>query len=200
MKELISEIEQWGIDKGIVAPGNVFMQLAKLDEELFKEFVFNTQVLRTMVKEENDKEYLNHFIETRLMDDIGDVQIVLILLAKMLNVDIKSNYEELITGDRCRLEDLFIGQFSSYSEYFVQNLTYLKGDLSDNICKQGSMLKTQVHYNIASILHIVSLYTKEFLKIETKDCLRKAFKEIKSREGISVNGNFVKNSDMPKQE
>ena len=153
-KELKQKVIQWSKDRGIIDNGKPLTQFAKLMSE-FSE-IFEAKRLK-----DNDK----------LIDAIGDVQVVLINLSEMLggiNFEKTNNFYDLdlLTETICNIGDMIIKEdTNSALDLIRKSYIYLVG------------------------------YSK-YLGINPDYALEVAYNEIKDRRGfLTPEGNFVKDTD-----
>jgi NTP pyrophosphatase (non-canonical NTP hydrolase) len=87
MNELIEQIKQWGVDKGIVGPngkGTLFGQLSKTQEELTE----TRDAAHQWQYGETNKDFDESFHgQHNLKDGIGDCAVTLILAAELAGLD-----------------------------------------------------------------------------------------------------------------
>jgi NTP pyrophosphatase (non-canonical NTP hydrolase) len=96
MKELIEQIKQWGVDKGITGPngkGTLLGQLSKTQEEL-------TETRDAAVRVLDNKAGIARTNATAdLIDGIGDCTVTLILAAEMAGIEfedcVQAAYDEI---------------------------------------------------------------------------------------------------------
>ena len=96
MKELIEQIKQWGVDKGITGPngkGTLLGQLSKTQEEL-------TETRDAAVRVLDNKAGIARTNATLdLIDGIGDCTVTLILAAEMAGIEfedcLQAAYDEI---------------------------------------------------------------------------------------------------------
>jgi NTP pyrophosphatase (non-canonical NTP hydrolase) len=96
MKELIEQIKQWGVDKGITGPngkGTLLGQLSKTQEEL-------TEARDAAVRVLDNKAGIARINATAdLIDGIGDCTVTLILAAEMAGIEfedcLQAAYDEI---------------------------------------------------------------------------------------------------------
>jgi len=99
MEQLIENVKQWGIEKGITGPngkGALLGQLSKTQEELTE--TRDAAVLVMAAK--RCEAIIDEVMETRcLMDGIGDCAVTLILAAEMAGLDfiecLQTAYDEI---------------------------------------------------------------------------------------------------------
>jgi hypothetical protein len=153
-KELKQKVIQWSKDRGIIDNGKPLTQFAKLMSE-FSE-IFEAKRL-------NDEE--------KLIDAIGDVQVVLINLSEMLggvNFEKTNNFYDL---------DL----------------------LTETICNIGDMIIKEDKNAALTLIRKSYIYLvgyARYLDINSDYALEIAYNEIKDRKGfLTPEGNFVKDTD-----
>lgn len=109
-KELISNIEKWGADKGILKESTPSLQAEKTLEELMELF-------ETLTAQRNGLEfYINSKgvkvnTQEQLIDDIGDLFVTLVLQAKMQNLDLLACGETVHDVISKRTGKMIEGQF-----------------------------------------------------------------------------------------
>lgn len=106
MNELIGQIKQWGVDKGIVGPngkGTLLGQLSKTQEELTET---RDAAVRVLDNRANSVAQTNAIAD--LQDGIGDTVVTLILAAELAGLDfeecLRYAYDE-IEGRTGRMEN-----------------------------------------------------------------------------------------------
>ena len=158
-KTLKNNVIQWSKDRGIVPNGKPLTQFAKLMSEFSEIF----EALR-----------LNS--EEKLIDAIGDVQVVLINLSELLKLQTKKD-----------VEFIKIDSINSINE------------LAEKICNIGDMI-IKNDYNEAQNLISESYKLlngfSNSKNIDSDYALKIAYNEIKDRKGfLTPEGNFVKSTD-----
>ena len=94
MNEIVNKIIDWGNRKGIIENGTVARQTEKLGEEVF-------ELVRAIIDNDFDE----------FKNAIADCTVVLILLAKMNNIDFVENLEEVYEEINQREGVMKDGQF-----------------------------------------------------------------------------------------
>lgn len=156
MKDLIEKIEQWAEDRNIIKGSRPIDQAMKLFSE-FGELADNVGKGRDC------------------RDDIGDCIVVLIIIAKQIDLDflrvsgfeyppIESELKETVAFLGCSLGNLLAGQEKDAELGY----TVVLGLLHNIAVKRG--------------------YTLE-------ECVQIAYNDIKDRKGLMHNGVFIKESD-----
>lgn len=167
IKELIKNIEQWGIDRELDKKGTVKGQQVKTCEEMAE--------LIIGISKDN--------IEV-IKDSVGDV-IVTLIIGNMIDEkydfyklyeEAKSDYERLKRAFNDLEKIQVIECINSYSISLARN-----GYSDDMYIKNA----------IYCLMRISSIY-----KLEIKDCLAAAYKEIAGRKGKMIDGTFVKEDDL----
>lgn len=167
IKELIAKIEQWGIDRELDKKGTVKGQQVKSCEEMAE--------LIIGISKDN--------IEV-IKDSIGDV-IVTLIIGNML--DEKYDFNKILNeaeSDYTRLEKHFLDLEK------IQVIESLSSHLL-LIARYGYSDDLFIKNAIYCLKRIANIY-----KLEIKDCLAAAYKEIAGRRGQMVNGTFVKEEDL----
>lgn len=158
LKELITKVQQWSVDRGLDKADSK-KQMLKLYEEF-------GELASGLAK--GNKEVVK--------DSIGDVVVVLIILAQQQGVKLISGFElshENISKENVMLEA---------SEYI---------GVVSNLVKRN--LKCEGHM-VYLITYLQRIAKDENLKFE--DCLSQAWNEIKDRKGNLIDGVWVKEEDL----
>ena len=152
MKELIAKIEQWAEDRNIINGTQPIDQAMKLFSE-FGELADNVGKGRDC------------------RDDIGDVFVVLTIIAKQLNLS---------------MDDAF--NFSGIGA----------GSLKHAVCGLGASLHDFIEYQdqekLTDCIEFLECTANE-AKVVFTECVEIAYNDIKDRKGIVANGVFIKESD-----
>lgn len=157
MEQLIKQIEQWAEDRNIIKGSKPIDQAMKLFSE-FGELADNVGKGRDCC------------------DDIGDIFVVLTIMAAQTEVSIS---DFIINAD---LENLCVKQYVVELGLSLNQFTYncdTSGDTSDDLIIALSCLS-----KIASLFN----YALE-------ECVKIAYNDIKDRKGVMYNGVFIKESD-----
>lgn len=156
MEQLIKQIEQWASDRNIIKGSKPIDQAMKLFSE-FGELADNVGKGRDC------------------RDDIGDIFIVLTIMAAQLNLDINT-----VNGELLSEKDWLHDQLKRRVAVLGYSLFMFVNDLS----------KTRLELCIVNLLQISSIngYALE-------ECVQLAYDDIKHRKGIMANGVFIKESD-----
>jgi len=163
-EELRNKVIQWSKDRGIIPNASPLVQFAKLMGE-FSEIY---EALRLLDKE-------------KLIDAIGDVQVVLINLSELL-----------------RLEDDLEINFNYSKEFNSLN------EVAEHICNIGDKIIKHDYKSAADLIEKSYEYLTGYSRFEYIDpnyALECAYNEIKDRKGfLTPEGNFIKESDPIYQE
>ena len=159
LKELITNVQQWSIDRGLDKADSK-KQLLKLYEEF-------GELASGLAK--GNKEVVK--------DSIGDVVVVLIILAQQQDIrqisDLCIIFDNLSTNNLMPRASELIGLISL-------RVRRIKNEIEEPIVRLISYLRTIAKY--------------ENLKFE--DCLSQAWNEIKDRKGKLIDGVWVKEEDL----
>ena len=158
LKKLITNVQKWSIDRGLDKADSK-KQMLKLYEEF-------GELASGLAK--GNKEVVK--------DSIGDVVVVLIILAQQQGVRLISDFElsyENISKENVVLEA---------SEYI---------GVVSNLVKRNLKCEGHIVYLITYLQRIAK---DEGLKFE--DCLSQAWNEIKDRKGNLIDGVWVKEEDL----
>lgn len=153
MNELIQKIEQWATDRNIIKGSKPIDQAMKLFSE-FGELADNVGKGRDC------------------RDDIGDIFVVLTVMAKQMGLDI---YRAIELSNIPRLDD---------SKHIIVDLMR---DLNNFTRSQNQ--------------HVLQMCIEQLSKmclaqnVLITECLNIAYNDIKDRKGIMSNGVFIKESD-----
>lgn len=152
MKELIAKIEQWAEDRNIINGTQPIDQAMKLFSE-FGELADNVGKGRDC------------------RDDVGDVFVVLTIIAKQLNLS---------------MDDAF--NFSGIGA----------GSLKHAVCGLGASLHDFIEYQdqekLTNCIEFLECTANE-AKVVFTECVEIAYNDISKRQGILWNGVFVKSTD-----
>ncbi len=161
MKELIKQVEQWAEDR------NFFGKDGATPEMQFKKLV------------EEVGELAKHLVRGQdVKDDIGDVAVVIIIMAKMMQ---KERPEFFIMDF----------DFNGTLDWWFQQLISFTGDIAREL-KYEHIPESYLFNNMINVLGGIA-----HLKGTTiKECLTVAYNEIKDRKGKWVNGAFIKQEDL----
>lgn len=158
LQKLITNVQQWSIDRGL-DKADSRKQLLKLYEEF-------GELASGLAK--GNKEVVK--------DSIGDVVVVLIILAQQQGVRLISDFE--LSHENISKENVVL----EASEYI--------GTVS-NLVKRDLKCEGHIVYLITYLQRIAK---DEGLKFE--DCLSQAWNEIKDRKGKLIDGVWVKKEDL----
>lgn len=159
LKELITNVQQWSIDRGLDKADSK-KQLLKLYEEF-------GELASGLAK--GNKEVVK--------DSIGDVVVVLIILAQQQGLEKISDFN--IICNHLQASDL-MPQAAETIGFISLRMRRIKNEVEDPIVRLISYLRTVAKY--------------ENLKFE--DCLSQAWDEIKDRKGKLIDGVWVKEEDL----
>lgn len=158
LQKLITNVQQWSIDRGLDKADSK-KQMLKLYEEFGE--------LASGIAKRN-KEVVK--------DSIGDVVVVLIILAQQQGVRLISDFE--LSHENISKENVVL----EASEYIGAVSNFVKRNL-----------KCEGHI-VYLITYIQRIAKDEGLKFE--DCLSLAWNEIKDRKGKLIDGVWVKEEDL----
>ena len=161
MNELIQKIEQWATDRNIIKGSKPIDQAMKLFSE-FGELADNVGKGRDC------------------RDDIGDVFVVLTIMAKQLGHSTIENYEI----------DLW---HENQAEVTLKDRVVLLSEKLTEFCfdaREGDVYHT-VFDAVISQLKTIAIKAGTTLE----ECAQVAYDDIKERRGVLVNGVFIKESD-----
>ena len=161
MNELIQKIEQWATDRNIIKGSKPIDQAMKLFSE-FGELADNVGKGRDC------------------RDDIGDVFVVLTIMAKQLGHS---------TIENCEI-DLW---HENQVEVTLKDRVVLLSEKLTEFCfdaREGDVYHT-VFDAVISQLKTIAIKTGTTLE----ECVQIAYDDIKERRGVLVNGVFIKESD-----
>lgn len=159
LQKLITNVQQWSIDRGLDKADSK-KQMLKLYEEF-------GELASGLAK--GNKEVIK--------DSIGDVVVVLIILAQQKGV--KSISDFCVIFDHLSINDL------------MPRAAELIGLISLRIRKTNDEIEEYI-VRLISCLRTIAKY--ENLKFE--DCLSQAWNEIKDRKGKLIDGVWVKEEDL----
>lgn len=159
LQKLITNVQQWSIDRGLDKADSK-KQMLKLYEEF-------GELASGLAK--GNKEVVK--------DSIGDVVVVLIILAQQQGLEKISDFN--IICDYLQPSNL-MPQASETIGLISLRVRRTKGEIEEPIVRLISHLRTIARY--------------ENLKFE--DCLSQAWNEIKDRKGKQIDGVWVKEEDL----
>mgnify|MGYP000921334044 FL=1 len=160
LKNLIKNVQQWSIDRGLDKADSK-KQMLKLYEEF-------GELASGLAK--GNKEVVK--------DSIGDVVVVLIILAQQQGLEKISDFN--IICNHLQPSDL-MPQASETIGLISLRVRRINDEIEEPIVRLISYLRTIAKY--------------ENLKFE--DCLSQAWNEIKDRKGKLIDGVWVKEEDLP---
>ena len=158
LQKLITNVQQWSIDRGLDKADSK-KQMLKLYEEF-------GELASGIVK--GNKEVVK--------DSIGDVVVVLIILAQQQGVRLISDFE--LSHGRLSKQDIMIVAF--------ENVGIISNCVRKNFKCEGHIMYL--------ITYLQRIAKDEGLKFE--DCLSQAWNEIKDRKGKLIDGVWVKEEDL----
>lgn len=159
MQDLIAKIEQWAEDRNIIKGSKPIDQAMKLFSE-FGELADNVGKGRDC------------------RDDIGDIFVVLTIMAKQLGLSIISIG---LHKPRCSLvKKECVAHLALDLSYFCQKI------ITNN--------QKNIEYSIEDCLGLLILIS-DISGYTLEECVQIAYNDIKDRVGILWNGVFVKNTD-----
>lgn len=168
IKELIKNIEAWGIERGLDKKGTLQGQQVKTAEEI-------SELIKGI-----SKNNLN-----LIKDSIGDVFVTLVI-GNMLNhkLDLAETYKEAnelvedngenLTKEKDYKKDMIVCMASGIVDLLDDDYC---GDILENI--------------LCNLIGICKVYDMTFV-----DCVESAYNEIADRKGRMINGTFVKEEDL----
>lgn len=163
MKELVKKVIQWAEDRNIIEGAKKTDQLHKLYQEC-------GELSDSLCKGKCAK------------DDIGDITVVLIILAKQsgyvldLDIDIDMSSQEDRDVRKSEVKIMYFGLMS--------NVDLMRWGIDD-------LYLNPIKRTYKSLWHIC-----HDLDYDIKDCLEIAYDDIKDRKGILKNGVFIKEADL----
>ena len=158
LQELITNVQQWSIDRGLDKADSK-KQILKLYEEF-------GELASGLAK--GNKEVIK--------DSIGDVVVVLIILAQQQGVRLISDFE--LSHSRLSKKDIML-------------------EASENVGVISNLVRRNLRceaYIVYLIAYLRLIAKDENLKFE--DCLSQAWNEIKDRKGKLIDGVWVKEEDL----
>lgn len=164
-KEYVSKIEEWSKERGLDKQ-NPERQLLKLYEE-FGELAAGIS--------KNDVPLIK--------DSVGDVFVVLVILAQQLDIDF-NDIEEC-----AKYSYAAFGTVEGHMMRFQRTLGYLTDAIDNsNISETLRLCLFLAYENLDDLCNS--------LDVKLNDCVRLAYEVIKDRKGKVINGTFVKESDL----
>ena len=162
LQELITNVQQWSIDRGLDKADSK-KQMLKLYEEFGELASGLTKRSKEVVK-----------------DSIGDVVVVLIILAQQQGLEKISDF--CVIFDHLSTNDL------------MPRASELIGLISLRVRRTNAEIE---EYIVRLISCLRTIAKSENLKFE--DCLSQAWNEIKDRKGKLIDGVWVKEEDLPEK-
>ena len=157
MKELVQKVIQWAEDRNIIDGAKKTDQLHKLYQEC-------GELSDNLCKGKDAR------------DDIGDITVVLIILAKQSGFVFDSDQKTYTSSTNAKI---------MYFE-LMSNVDCIRYDIRYNC-----LAETLVSCAYKSLLHICHA-----LDYDVKECLEIAYNDIKDRKGEMIDGVFVKEADL----
>lgn len=154
MEDLIKKIEQWANDRNIIKGSEPIDQAMKLFSE-FGELADNVGKGRDC------------------RDDIGDIFVVLTIMAKQLGLHIK---------------DIDIVEFTSRPKYNLKHIVVDLGLSLNYFSRSDNQINLRNSVNELQVVSAMCGYTLQ-------ECVQVAYDDIKDRKGLMHNGVFIKESD-----
>lgn len=177
MQELIQKIEQWAHDRNIINGSKPIDQAMKLFSE-FGELADNVGKGRDC------------------RDDVGDVFVVLTIMAKQTEIGLWETIKEDYSN-----HDVVHGMFSqiAYEAEPVKNRVIELGESLVGLFQYGFELSGEYdELFLESVVILNSIAHNKGYTLE--ECVQIAYNDIKDRKGVMYNGVFVKESDPSYQD
>lgn len=172
MKKLISNVENWAVERNIVEGSDPSKQFLKLVEEL-------GELAEGICTRNTDL----------AMDGAGDVAVVAIIMAKQYNKEL--NFSTKVHGSKSSGEPSFPTLAYRRFALTAASIGAIGGVLARGNAKPETMqsLLSLVMEHLVQLTHM--------LGTSLEACLEMAWNEIKHRKGRMVDGVFVKEEDLP---
>lgn len=159
LKELITKIEQWGIDRELDKKATVEAQSIKTAEEM-------AELIIGISKDNIDV----------IKDSIGDVFVTLVI-GNMIDEKLDINK---------MLYDTQVDMHAEKKSVLIRNLGIKIMQIIDKGYREGVVL-----WLIKKLKDVCRAYNLKFT-----DCIEIAYNEIKDRKGKTIDGQFIKESDL----
>ncbi len=189
VQEISKKVIKWANDRGIIQNGNSITQGMKLVSEM-GELAENIRHFQNSTSRSNDMKFLR-----LIKDDIGDMMVVLTILAEMKDLDFYRIFLEALANNAITSKVKF-SSIEPNKKEGIESFLYVSssvGDLSDNIIKGRN-----IEEDLGGVLGNLFDLTKA-LGIRIDNCYDEAYNDIKDRKGyLNKDGVFVKEGDVEK--
>ncbi|HHU6749353.1 TPA: MazG-like family protein [Staphylococcus pseudintermedius] len=177
MKQLIKNIEQWSIERGL-HEGSPIKQFDKLVEEFGE-----------LVKGQNkqDKEMIK--------DSVGDIFIVLTIMVQQIKKIMKIEDSDPLMQSAV-IFSYILRDFEHSTVDYILTLGGLGNKLQVFYEERTDLVS--LSYILTSITDLIALLdvTTHFNNTDIKSCVQLAYDEIKDRKGKIIDGKFIKEADL----
>ena len=163
MKELILKIEQWAEDRNIIKGAKPIDQAMKLFAEFgeLSDHVGNNQL-------------------DKVFDDVGDVFVVLTIIAKQCNLSIYNHLDVKLKPSGLKVDAAFL----------ASELATIATEIYDWNEESTHFPEHALNYAVARLSSIA-----EQVGLTLEFCVEQAYNDIKDRKGVLYDGVFIKESN-----
>jgi NTP pyrophosphatase (non-canonical NTP hydrolase) len=162
MKELISKIEQWAEDRNIISGAKPIDQAMKL-------FAEHGELSENVGNNQLDK----------VFDDVGDVFVVLTIIAKQCNLSIYNHLNTKLKHSGLKVDVAFL----------TSELATIATEVYEWDNESTYFPEHALSYSVARLRSIA-----EQVGLTLEYCVEQAYNDISKREGILWNGVFIKST------
>ena len=163
MKELILKIEQWAEDRNIIKGAKPLDQVMKLLSE-------NGELSDHVGNNELDK----------VFDDVGDVFVVLTIIAKQCNLSIYNHLDTKLKHSGLKVDVAFL----------TSELATIATEVYEWDDNSSYFPEYALNHSVARLRSIA-----EQVGLTLEYCVEQAYNDIKDRKGVLFNGVFIKESN-----
>src|SRR5574343_532906 len=168
MKELISKIEQWAEDRNIINGAKPIDQAMKL-------FAEHGELSDNVGNNQLDK----------VFDDVGDVFVVLTIIAKQCNLSIYNQLDKKLKHSGLKVDVVFL----------TSELATIATEVYEWDDESTYFPEHALKYSVARLRSIA-----EQVGLTLEYCVEQAYNDIKDRKGVLYDGVFIKESNPAYQE
>lgn len=166
MKDLVTRVELWAEEKGLLSADPI--------AQFFKVLEESNEIIDAYNKRNIDN----------LKDGIGDTAVTLIILSKQMNLDIEFDSHSNFIHKDVRVVLLSnINRLGYIADSFAQKIIYEQTFMPD--------IKTDIALVWFSLVSIANHFGTTI-----EECLQIAYDEIKNRKGKMIGDTFVKEEDL----
>ena len=163
MNELIAKIEQWAEDRNIISGAKPIDQAMKL-------FAEHGELSENVGNNQLDK----------VFDDVGDVFVVLTIIAKQCNLSIYNHLDTKLKHSGLKVDVAFL----------TSELATIATEVHEWDDESTYFPVHALNYAVARLRSIA-----EQVGLTLEYCVEQAYNDIKDRKGVLFNGVFIKESN-----